>query len=126
MLTGDIAAGYMQRNYADPRLGSIGGPIGSGSLFWTADALNTGEVHRDRNHRRVDHSDVPGVLSRDIGLQYDHAFRLWLIGTVKAGFGTDLYPNDITASLGARRATASTSAIRRRGRDLQAQSRWCR
>lgn len=44
--------------------------------------------------------DVPGVLSRDIGLQYDHAFRLWLIGTFKAGFGTDLYPNDITEASG--------------------------
>ena len=34
---------------------------------------------------------VSGVLSRDIKLQYDHAFRRWLIGTVKAGYGNDDY-----------------------------------
>ena len=37
---------------------------------------------------------VPGVsgnLSRDVSLQVDHAFRRWLIGTGKFGFGMDDY-----------------------------------
>ena len=34
---------------------------------------------------------VSGVLYRDVGLQVDHAFRRWLIGTVKLGFGLDDY-----------------------------------
>ena len=31
------------------------------------------------------------MLYRDVGLQVDHAFRRWLIGTVKAGYGNDDY-----------------------------------
>jgi hypothetical protein len=34
---------------------------------------------------------VSGDLSRDLGLQIDHAFRRWLIGTAKLGYGTDDY-----------------------------------
>ena len=34
---------------------------------------------------------VSGVLYRDAGLQIDHAFRFWLIGTLKAGIGLDDY-----------------------------------
>ncbi|HVZ53226.1 MAG TPA: outer membrane beta-barrel protein [Pseudolabrys sp.] len=100
LLTGDIAGGYMQRDYVDPRLGTIGGPIGSGSLLWTADALNTVKLTATATIGESTIPDVPGVLSRDIGMQYDHAFRRWLIGTVKAGFGTDLYPNAITGASG--------------------------
>lgn len=100
LITGDIAAGYMQRDYVDPRLGTIGGPIGSGSLLWNADALNTVKFTATATIGESTIPDVPGVLSRDIDLQYDHAFRRWLIGTVKAGYGTDLYPNDITQSSG--------------------------
>jgi len=42
---------------------------------------------------------VSGVLSRDIGLQVDHSFRRWLIGSVKLGFGMDSYKGS-TISLG--------------------------
>ena len=31
------------------------------------------------------------MLYRDVGVQVDHAFRRWLIGTVKLGFGLDDY-----------------------------------
>jgi hypothetical protein len=34
---------------------------------------------------------VSGALKRDIGIQVDHAFRRWLIGTIKAGYGQDDY-----------------------------------
>ena len=34
---------------------------------------------------------MSGILYRDVGLQVDHAFRQWLIGTVKFGFGLDDY-----------------------------------
>ena len=36
-------------------------------------------------------SGVSGVFYRDVGLQVDHAFRRWLIGSVKLGFGFDDY-----------------------------------
>jgi hypothetical protein len=31
------------------------------------------------------------VLRRDIGVQVDHAFRRWLIGTARVGYGFDDY-----------------------------------
>ena len=36
-------------------------------------------------------SRASGELSRDLTLQVDHAFLRWLIGTLKAGYGTDDY-----------------------------------
>jgi hypothetical protein len=90
-LTGDVGIGYTRRNYEDPRLEQIKGLIVNGSLIWTASALTTAKLSAVSS---VGESTVPGVsgqLSRDIGLQVDHSFRRWLIGTVKVGFGVDDY-----------------------------------
>jgi hypothetical protein len=37
---------------------------------------------------------VSGVLYRDIGLQADHSFRRWLVGSLKFSFGVDDYFGD--------------------------------
>jgi hypothetical protein len=34
---------------------------------------------------------VSGVLYRDVGLEVDHSFRRWLIGSLKGGAGFDDY-----------------------------------
>jgi uncharacterized protein (PEP-CTERM system associated) len=34
---------------------------------------------------------VSGDFSRDFSLEVDHAFRRWLIGTLKVGYGHDIY-----------------------------------
>jgi hypothetical protein len=91
MLTGEIAIGYTRRVYQDPRLENVAGLIGNASLVWTASALTTVKLS---GASQVGESTVPsvsGVLYRDVGLQVDHAFRRWLIGTVKLGFGLDDY-----------------------------------
>ena len=84
LLTGEIAVGYTQRTYEDARLAPLEGLIGNASLIWTADALNTvklsatstaGESTDRRRLRRA---------VRDIGLQFDHAFRRWLIGSLSS------------------------------------------
>ena len=67
------------------------GLIGNASLVWTASALTTVKL---TGASTVGESTVPGVsgvLYRDVGLQVDHAFRRWLIGSVKVGFGFDDY-----------------------------------
>jgi hypothetical protein len=90
-LTGEIALGYTQRDYEDPRLQDIGGLVGNASLVWTASALTTLKLSGTTT---VSESTVPGVsgaLTRDVGLQVDHSFRRWLIGTVKFGYGNDDY-----------------------------------
>jgi hypothetical protein len=91
LLTGDIGIGYGKRSYQDPRLEQISGLIGNASLVWTANALTTVKLIGTSAVAETVIPGVSGELSRDIGLQLDHSFRRWLIGTVKIGFGVDDY-----------------------------------
>jgi hypothetical protein len=90
-LTGEIAIGYIDRTYKDPTLPDVRGLIVNGSLVWTATALTSVKLAAKST---VDESVLPGVsgvLRRDIGVEVDHAFRRWLIGSVRFGFGVDQY-----------------------------------
>jgi hypothetical protein len=91
MLAGEIALGYVRRNYEDPRLVQLNGLIGDASLLWTANALTTVKLIGKSTVGESTIPGVSGVLYRDAGLQVDHAFRRWLIGSVKLGFGLDDY-----------------------------------
>ncbi len=91
LLTGEIAFGYTQRSYDDARLDKLTGFIGDGSLIWTASALTTVKLTASSQVGESTNAGVSGVLYRDVGVQVDHAFRRWLIGSVKAGFGLDDY-----------------------------------
>lgn len=91
LLTGEIAVGYTRRDYDDARLSQLSGLIGNASLVWTANALTAVKLTAASD---VGESTVPGVsgtLYRDVGLQIDHSFRRWLIGSVKFGVGFDDY-----------------------------------
>ena len=90
-LTGEIALGYTQQSYEDPRLDKVAGLIGNASLIWTANALTTVKLSANSNVGESTIAGVSGVLYRDVGLQIDHSFRRWLIGSVKFGFGLDTY-----------------------------------
>lgn len=94
LLTGEIALGYTAREYEDPRLEPIEGFVGDASLIWTADALNTVTFTAASSVGESTQAGVSGVLYRDVGVQWDHSFRRWLIGTVKARFGIDDYVGD--------------------------------
>ena len=91
LLTGEASIGYTTRSYEDPRFERLKGLIGSGSLVWTVDALNTVKFTASSTLGESNIAGVPGVFYRDLGLQYDHAFRRWLIGTLKLGIGQDVY-----------------------------------
>jgi hypothetical protein len=95
LLTGEIAIGYTRRVYQDPRLENVAGLIGDASLIWTASALTTVKLTGASTVGESTQPGVSGVLYRDIGLQVDHAFRNWLIGSVKVGFGLDDYVGDL-------------------------------
>ena len=90
-LTGEVALGYTQRTYDDPRLDKLAGLIGNASLIWTANALTTVKLSANSTVGESTIAGVSGVLYRDVGLQIDHSFRRWLIGSVKLGFGLDDY-----------------------------------
>jgi hypothetical protein len=99
-LTGEIAVGYTQRSYVDPRFDTLSGLIGNASLIWTATPLTAVKLSASS---AVNESTVPGVsgvLSRDIGLQIDHSLRRWLIATAKFGFGVDSYKGGTDTSAG--------------------------
>ena len=91
LLTGEIALGYTNRKYEDPRLEDLNGLVGNASLIWTASALTTVKLSGSSTVGESTVPGVSGVLYRDVGLQVDHAFRRWLIGTAKIGFGQDDY-----------------------------------
>ena len=91
LLTGEFAVGYGLREYQDPRLKRLDGLLTSASLVWTATGLTT---VRFAAASSIDETTLPGVsgsLSRDYSVQVDHAFRRWLIGTARFGYGTASY-----------------------------------
>jgi hypothetical protein len=94
-LTGEIAVGYTKRTYDDPRLENLAGLIGDASLVWTASALTTVKLTGSSVVGESTQAGVSGVLNRDVGLQVDHAFRRWLVGSVKTGFGDDDYVGSV-------------------------------
>jgi hypothetical protein len=91
LLTGEVALGYTRRNYEDPRLTQLSGLIGNASLIWTVNALTTAKFTAASTVGESIIPGISGILYRDAGLQVDHSFRRWLIGTVKFGVGLDTY-----------------------------------
>jgi hypothetical protein len=91
LLVGEVAIGYTRRNYEDPRLNNLSGLIGNASLVWTVNALTSVKLSAASTVGESTIAGVSGVLYRDVGLQVDHSFRRWLIGSAKIGFGIDTY-----------------------------------
>jgi hypothetical protein len=93
-LSGAMAVGYLDRTYQDPTLPKISGLIADGALIWRATALTTATLTATSQVSESTVVGVSGELSRDIAVQVDHAFRRWLIGTLKMGHGQDDYVGD--------------------------------
>jgi hypothetical protein len=91
LLTGEVSVGFTNRKYDDSRLENLSGLIGDASLIWTANSLTTVKLSASSSVGETTVPGVSGVLYRSAGLQVDHAFRRWLIGSVKLGVGADDY-----------------------------------
>ena len=91
LFTGEAALGYSQRVYEDPRLANIDGLIANASLLWSVSALTNVKLSATSSVGESTIPGVSGVFYRDIGVQVDHAFRRWLIGSLKLGYGNDNY-----------------------------------
>lgn len=104
-LTGEISAGYTRRRYQDPALRDLEGVVADASLIWTATGLTTATLTASSRAEELTVPGVSGAFRRDAGVQVDHAFRRWLIGTLKFGYGDDEYigngRHDTRTSLGA-------------------------
>jgi hypothetical protein len=90
-LTGEMAIGYLQQTYKDPTLPNIAGVIADGALIWQATPLTTAKLTAVSTVNESIVAGTSGSLSRDVGVQVDHAFLWWLIGTAQAGYGRDQY-----------------------------------
>ncbi len=90
-LIGEFAVGYVSREYQDPSLQALGGVTFDGSLTWLASALTTVKLSAKTSVDESRVADVSGVLTREVALQVDHAFRRWLVGTGKVSRALDLY-----------------------------------
>ena len=94
LLTGEIAVGFAERNYADPRLGQLSGLLTSSSLTWTATQLTTAKFFSTTS---IDETIVPGVsgvLSHTYTVEVDHDLRRWLTAVGKFTYGTYDYQGD--------------------------------
>jgi hypothetical protein len=90
-LTGAVSIGYAQRNYQDPNLTDLVGIVADGLLIWEATPLTKVTLTARSTVEESTLAGVSGVLQRDFGIQIDHSFRRWLIGTLKFGYGNSDY-----------------------------------
>jgi hypothetical protein len=94
LLTGEIAVGFAERNYADPRLDQLSGLLTSSSLTWTATPLTTAKFYSTTS---IDETIVPGVsgvLTHTYTFEVDHDLRRWLTAVGKFTYGTYDYQGD--------------------------------
>jgi len=90
-LAGELAVGYLVRTYKDPNLPDLSGLTVDGSLIWAATGLTAVKLTAVSRGDETTLPGVSGAFRRDLGLQVDHAFRRWLIGTARIGYGLDIY-----------------------------------
>ncbi len=90
-LTGEMAMGYVERQYQDAALENINGVIANGALLWQPTGLTSVRLGAVSQIYETTLIGASGEFSRDINIEVDHAFRYWLIGILKAGYGNDQY-----------------------------------
>jgi hypothetical protein len=91
LITGEASIGYTTRSYEDVRLQDAKGLLAAGSLIWRPTGLTTVTLGAQSS---VDESTLPGVsgvITRSYNAQVEHAFRRYLIATLKAGYTTADY-----------------------------------
>jgi hypothetical protein len=91
LLTGQLAFGYLERDYTDPALQTVKGPTLDGSLAWTASALTTFKLTAVTSATESTLAGVSGVFTHEVGIEVDHAFRTWLDATLKFTGDRDSY-----------------------------------
>jgi hypothetical protein len=116
LIVGDMSIGYLTRTYKDPSLPDLSGLLVDGSLVWTATTLTTVKLTGKTSASETTVAGVSGIFSRDVGLQVDHAFRRWLIATLKVGAGFDEYRGSTRED---ERYTVSLGLAYALSRDLQ-------
>ena len=91
ILTGQIAGGYAQREYADPRLARLQGPTFDSSLVWSVTPLTTVTLKGTTVLAETTVAGASGAMSRTISLELAHQlFRNVKLDAV-GSYGTNIY-----------------------------------
>ncbi|MTV30063.1 outer membrane beta-barrel protein [Rhodoblastus acidophilus] len=91
LLTGVVSVGYGQRNYRDPLLIPLRGPLLDSSLLWTATPLTRVTL---RGTTTMDETTIPlspGALTHAVNLQVAHDLMRNVTLTAMGGFTTSRY-----------------------------------
>jgi hypothetical protein len=115
-LIGEVAIGYLTRNYEDPSLQETRAPLLDASLIYFATALTTATLTAKTGVDESTISGVSGIIRRDAALQIDHSFRRWLIGSLKFAYGRDTYQGDMRQD---QRYAASAGLVYKLTRSMQ-------
>jgi hypothetical protein len=91
LLTGEFSVGYLQRNYVDPSLQAIQGPTLDAALTYAFSALTNVKLTANTLVNETTVPGTSGVFTRNVGFEVEHAFRRWLIGSLKFNYGVDDY-----------------------------------
>jgi hypothetical protein len=90
-LTGEVAVGWIERSYKDPSLQPLEGFLFDASLIYAMSALTNIKLTASTVAAETTVAGTAGTLSRNVGIEVEHAFRRWLIGGVKFNYGLDDY-----------------------------------
>jgi hypothetical protein len=88
---GEAAIGYLERNYKDPSLKKLQGFTVDGSLTYAMSALTNVKLTAATVAQETTVPGTAGVLTRNAGMEVNHAFRRWLVGAIKVSYGFDDY-----------------------------------
>ncbi len=90
-LTGEISLGWLNRSYADPTLKELNGFTVDGSLIYALSALTNVKFNASTIAAETTVPGTAGVLTRNAGVEIEHSFRRWLVGSLKVNYGFDDY-----------------------------------
>jgi hypothetical protein len=90
-LTGEVSLGYLQRDYKDPTLQQLQGVLFDAALIYSMSALTNIKLTAATTAGETTVPGTSGILTRNAGVEVNHAFRRWLIGTAKFNYGYDDY-----------------------------------
>ena len=90
-LIGEVAVGYLERDYKDPSLQQLQGVLFDAALIYSMSALTNVKLTAATVAGETTVPGTAGILTRNAGIEVNHAFRRWLIGTAKFNFGYDDY-----------------------------------
>lgn len=78
VVEGDIFAGYMRRNYKDPRLASYGGMAYGATIRWKPSRLTTISIDANRGIQETTQLGYRGYISTSFGARIEHDFTRFI------------------------------------------------